>query len=123
MILAALRSHLSSFAGLQDYVYAFMPATNATVSISLCNSGYDTKLIVYQSTSDGQLLEVLCSDDYCNLQSWAQVGAAHADCHRAERLPLLHHICRGLECLLEGPASRLTCLAKPQRQLPFQLGS
>lgn len=58
---------------LQDYVYAFMPATNATVSISLCNSGYDTKLIVYQSASDGQLLEVLCNDDYCNLQSWAEV--------------------------------------------------
>ena len=59
---------------MQDYVYAFMPATDATVSISLCNSGYDTKLIVYESTSDGTLLEVLCDDDYCNLQSWAEVG-------------------------------------------------
>ena len=86
-------------------MYAFMPATDATVSISLCSSGYDTKLIVYQSASDGQLLEVLCSDDYCNLQSWAEVGAC--TCHRAELLPRSHHICGGLECLVGGPASRM----------------
>ena len=36
-----------------------------------------------------------------------QRWAAPADCHRAERLPLPHHICRGLECPVEGPASKL----------------
>ena len=88
-------------------MYAFMPATNATVSISLCNSGYDTKLIVYQSASDGQLLEVLCNDDYCNIQSWAEVSPIPADCHRVERLPELHHTWGGLEYLVQGPASNL----------------
>jgi hypothetical protein len=49
-----------------DVFYRFTPATNMCVTISLCNSLYDTGLAVYNSTTS---TEIACNDDNCALQS------------------------------------------------------
>jgi hypothetical protein len=48
-----------------DVVYSYVPAASGTIDISLCGSGYDTMLGVYNSG----LVEVACNDDFCGLQS------------------------------------------------------
>ena len=60
---------------MQDYVYAFRPLAAVTVNASLCESSFDTKLILFResSTSDAPTL-VSCNDDGCDSQSWLQVS-------------------------------------------------
>ncbi|MCU0304481.1 MAG: hypothetical protein MUC56_10535 [Thermoanaerobaculales bacterium] len=51
-----------------DVVYAYTPASNQIVTVSLCNPGtatdYDTKVYVYESTCPGTVTG--CSDDACS---------------------------------------------------------
>jgi hypothetical protein len=51
-----------------DVVYSYTPASNTSVSISLCTPGtstdYDTKLYVYQGSCPGTVTG--CSDDACS---------------------------------------------------------
>ena len=42
---------------MQDVVYAFKPAQDAAVSISLCGSSYDTVLALYRRSSDWAALQ------------------------------------------------------------------
>lgn len=59
---------------MQDYVYAFRPLTAVTVNASLCESAFDTKLILYkESSSSTSPTLVSCNDDACGSQSWLQV--------------------------------------------------
>ncbi|MFN8177666.1 MAG: hypothetical protein U0167_07060 [bacterium] len=54
------------FEGAPDVVYSYTVAADVRVDISLCGSGFDTVLYVYQ---DVQGNVIACSDDYCDLQS------------------------------------------------------
>ena len=55
-------------------MYAFKPDRDATVSISLCGSSYDTVLALYYRSNDwASLQEVACNDDFCSVQSYLQV--------------------------------------------------
>jgi hypothetical protein len=51
-----------------DVVYAYTPPSNQEITISLCDSGYDTKTYVYDVT--GALLA--CNDDFagCGPSGW-----------------------------------------------------
>jgi hypothetical protein len=53
-------------AGAPDVVYAYTPAANGAMNVSLCGSGYDTALWVY---AGGVGNTVGCNDDFCGLQS------------------------------------------------------
>lgn len=58
-------------------MYAFKPAQDAAVSISLCGSSYDTVLALYRRSSDwAALQEVSCNDDFCGSQSYLEVHAS-----------------------------------------------
>ncbi|MCK4342298.1 MAG: HYR domain-containing protein [Phycisphaerae bacterium] len=50
-----------------DLVYVYTPAANDTVDISLCNSSYDTSLLVYENACVDPLYA--CADDECGTQS------------------------------------------------------
>jgi hypothetical protein len=51
--------------GSPDVVYVFTPDENLLITISLCDSGYDTKLYVYEGGhTPGN--PVACNDDACN---------------------------------------------------------
>lgn len=53
-----------------DVVYIFTPATNMTVSISLCGSSYNTVLYINrQFCPDIAESPVCCNDDFCGQQS------------------------------------------------------
>jgi hypothetical protein len=45
-----------------DVVYAYTPAANAVINISLCNSLYDTKVFVYENN---EFTPWACNDDAC----------------------------------------------------------
>ena len=47
-------------------VYSFSPAANTCADLSLCGSGYDTNLYIYDGSP---ALQVACNDDACGLQS------------------------------------------------------
>ena len=49
-----------------DVVYVFHASTDACVDISLCGSGFDTVLHVYENAADTL---IACNDDRCGLQS------------------------------------------------------
>ncbi|MBN1457008.1 MAG: hypothetical protein JW912_04060 [Sedimentisphaerales bacterium] len=53
--------------GSPDVVYSYTPASNITVDIDLCNSAYDTKLYVYESTCGAYQSgsQIACNDDDC----------------------------------------------------------
>ncbi|KAK9901231.1 hypothetical protein WJX75_001560 [Coccomyxa subellipsoidea] len=56
-----------------DVVYAFKPATNCAVSVSLCGSAFDTRLALYSRSDDwSDLTEVACNDDYCQDRSYLE---------------------------------------------------
>ncbi len=60
---------------MQDVVYAFKPAQNAVVSISLCGSSFDTILALYSRSNDwADVVEAACNDDYCSAQSYLQAS-------------------------------------------------
>ena len=60
---------------MQDVVYAFKPAEDAVVSISLCGSSYDTALAIFSRSNDwADLVEAACNDDYCSAQSYLQAS-------------------------------------------------
>jgi len=68
----------------QDVVYAFKPAQDAAVSISLCGSSYDTVLALYSRSNDwAALQQVACNDDFCSHQSYLQV---HTWCTERQKL-------------------------------------
>jgi hypothetical protein len=48
-----------------DVVYSYTPSTNQTINVSLCGSGYDTGLAIYDAAHN----ELYCNDDFCGLQS------------------------------------------------------
>ena len=48
-----------------DVVYVYRPTTDTCVNVSLCGSGFDTVIHVY----DGSLAMIDCNDDFCGLQS------------------------------------------------------
>ena len=55
-------------------MYAFKPAEDTVVSVSLCGSSYDTALALYYRSNDwAELVEAACNDDYCSTQSYLQV--------------------------------------------------
>jgi len=47
-----------------DVFYSFIPTANMSINVSLCGSGFDTALGVFQGTT-----EIGCNDDFCGLQS------------------------------------------------------
>ncbi|GJM45170.1 MAG: hypothetical protein DHS20C21_20120 [Gemmatimonadota bacterium] len=47
-----------------DAVYQYTPGSNVSVDISLCNSGYDTKVFVYENAATPGL-PYACNDDAC----------------------------------------------------------
>ncbi len=50
--------------------YCYTPSCTGLATISLCGSGYDTKLAVYEGCSCDPLgVELACNDDACGLQS------------------------------------------------------
>ncbi len=51
-----------------DLVYSFTPNSACTANISLCDSAYDTKLYVYESTCGGA--NFACNDDSCGVSGW-----------------------------------------------------
>lgn len=68
---------------MQDYVYAFQPLEAVTVNISLCESSFDTKLILFEDTTNSSDLTLLsCNDDGCDTQSWLQVMHTTCTLHR-----------------------------------------
>ena len=68
---------------MQDYVYAFQPLEAVTVNISLCESSFDTKLILFEETTNSSDLTLLsCNDDGCDTQSWLQVMHTTCTLHR-----------------------------------------
>ena len=80
---------------MQDYVYAFQPLQAVTVNISLCESSFDTKLILFEEPDDsGDLTLLSCNDDGCDSQSWLQV--VHITC-------TLHEHCTHITCMLHAP--------------------
>jgi hypothetical protein len=44
-----------------DVVYAYAPATNLSINVDLCHSGYDTKVYIYR---DAVGTPIACNDDY-----------------------------------------------------------
>ena len=50
--------------GSPDVVYSYTPAVNETIDISLCNSGYDTKLYLYENSYTPGT-PYACNDDIC----------------------------------------------------------
>lgn len=49
----------------QDVVYRFTAPANMQIDVSLCGSGYDTALGIY----DQSQANIACNDDFCGLQS------------------------------------------------------
>jgi hypothetical protein len=52
--------------GAPDVVYSFTPSVDYFVTMDLCNSSYDTKVYVFESTVNNV---IGCNDDACGLQS------------------------------------------------------
>ena len=48
-----------------DVVYSYTPSANNTINVSLCGSGYDTALAIYDAAHN----ELFCNDDFCGVQS------------------------------------------------------
>ena len=48
-----------------DVVYSYTAAADGLINVSLCGSGYDTALGIY----DGGQSNMFCNDDFCGLQS------------------------------------------------------
>ncbi|BDA45373.1 probable extracellular serine proteinase at N-terminal half [Coccomyxa sp. Obi] len=63
----------SSLQTAPDVVYAFKPASNCAVSVSLCGSAFDTQLALYSQADDwSDMAEMACNDDYCGNRSYLQ---------------------------------------------------
>ena len=52
-----------------DVVYRLALSSEQSVTVSLCGSGYDTGLEIRRGGSCPGAMRVICSDDYCGLQS------------------------------------------------------
>lgn len=54
-----------------DIWYSITPQSDCDVTVSLCGSGFDTKLVIYDATSGCPSTESAldCNDDFCSLQS------------------------------------------------------
>jgi hypothetical protein len=48
-----------------DVFYSYTACVDGTISVSLCGSGYDTELAIFNSSQ----VEIACNDDFCGLQS------------------------------------------------------
>jgi hypothetical protein len=48
-----------------DVFYSYTPSATVSVNVSLCGSGYDTAMGIY----DAAFNEIGCNDDFCGLQS------------------------------------------------------
>lgn len=56
-----------------DVWYRYSPATAGTLSVSTCNSGYDTVLAVFNACPDDSLQPLACNDDFCGVQSQVEL--------------------------------------------------
>ncbi len=66
-----------SFQGVgSDVWYRYVAPCAGTVRVSLCGSGYDTKLAVYNSCPGGPDQAIACNDDWCGLQSQVEFAAS-----------------------------------------------
>jgi hypothetical protein len=58
--------------GASDRVYSYTPFVNLHGSVEMCNSGYDTKIYIYENECEdfnsGNAL--YCNDDFCGLNGW-----------------------------------------------------
>lgn len=54
-----------SYSAAPDAFYSYTPSANGSINVSLCGSGYDTILAIYDSASNC----LACNDDFCGLQS------------------------------------------------------
>jgi len=52
-----------------DIWYEYLPVQSGTATVSLCGSGYDTKLAVYEDVCPAAESAIACNDDFCSLQS------------------------------------------------------
>jgi hypothetical protein len=59
-----------------DIWYEYIPAQGGTATVSLCGSGYDTKLAVYEGTCPAGPSAIACNDDFCGLQSQVEFGVS-----------------------------------------------
>jgi hypothetical protein len=48
-----------------DVFYSYTACLDGTINISLCGSGYDTELAIFDANHN----ELFCNDDFCSLQS------------------------------------------------------
>jgi hypothetical protein len=48
-----------------DVFYSFTACMDGSIDVSLCGSGYDTELAIF----DAGQIELACNDDFCGLQS------------------------------------------------------
>jgi hypothetical protein len=48
-----------------DVFYSYTACLDGTISVSLCGSGYDTQLAIFNASH----VELYCNDDFCGLQS------------------------------------------------------
>jgi hypothetical protein len=48
-----------------EVVYSYTPGSNGSINVSLCGSGYDCALGIY----DAAQINIACNDDFCGLQS------------------------------------------------------
>lgn len=54
-----------------DVVYRYVATSTAFLTVSLCGSGYDSALGIYNSS----FVEIACNDDFCGLQSQIDFSA------------------------------------------------
>ena len=95
--------------GVQDVVYYFAPAEDATITVSLCSSfglTFDTKLYVLSNLNvgptGGPIEAIACNDDLCGYRSQLQVVTSFI---QAE------------QCMLLGSWQRLHCCNLDEKDL------
>jgi len=67
-----------------DIWYDYVATESNTLLVSLCGSGYDTKVAIYSGcgcpVADGNLLA--CNDDFCGLQSFLSTPVIAGNCYK-----------------------------------------
>jgi len=58
----------------QDIWYVYTASRTGHVVVSLCGSGYDTKLAVYEGSTCPPTTLLACNDDYCDVQSQVEIA-------------------------------------------------
>jgi hypothetical protein len=68
----------------QDIWYNYTASCTGTVTVSLCGSGFDTKLTVYDGCTCPAVVAatLACNDDFCGLQSQVTFSATQGNCYK-----------------------------------------